>query len=853
MSWIWVNGDSLIAGQLEGLAIMPSHRDTTAWFYVIGNSYDTIYVAGDITSVTSALDTLTVVDYHLMPFSQAIDFGNNDYVSMEKDIDGEIRIIDSDEDGSEIVDAGADEYDPDPAMNYSIMVFKPPADTTLVPGSTLMLTWLTQGINRVNVDYTIDVPLGGEPVGWLPIAQNLSPALPLFPWEIPAVMSARCLVRISDADNPEYSKTSEIFHIKPYYLTRYAADSTYEFFKPSVHGWSFMNDEPTLWPQSWWQQYDYLSGMDPYTGREYPSFDIAYPFGYMAPSIFPSWPIMVECFGQEQCYTNTPTSLLYVMRAVNRWADIGTVWFGSCAGLGGSSLLAFGSLSDLQTRWEYLGLTNSLYQHTITSDIREFINVLHTTQEGKQQRAWLNQHYFASTVDGTVKQIREILLSNTRNNDALLVIGDQAVTTSHAVVPWAIVSDPDPDRVRINIYDPNSPSNDALYILVDTVADVWSYSSRPTWGGPKYLLLDYPVHWYLDSPELQALAKQHSTIATAVDSVVGLELLYPSGGYLSVRNNNGDSSGFNAEGVFNYIEGATPIIPMYGQNDSPNGFLLPDQEYEISLSELVDSVVRIGFYLDSLYIGYSRMGTDSTQTDHLRIDHDVTVHNPDTTLKTMQLRMVQTLPERERALVVSGFFVNQDDSVSLSPIDSSGWYLSNLGEAKYYGLWLREVSTDGEKKFYSAEVLIGASHSHILTPDWITLNEDSCTIYVDTDLDGVADSSIVLLGDILVGVDDDPDQILPYRFALNQNYPNPFNPATNINYSLPEWSHVTIEVFNVLGQKVRSLVDREEAAGSYTVIWDGTDAFGKSVTTGVYLYRFQAGDHIETKKMLLLK
>ncbi|MFH2035239.1 MAG: FlgD immunoglobulin-like domain containing protein [Candidatus Zixiibacteriota bacterium] len=100
---------------------------------------------------------------------------------------------------------------------------------------------------------------------------------------------------------------------------------------------------------------------------------------------------------------------------------------------------------------------------------------------------------------------------------------------------------------------------------------------------------------------------------------------------------------------------------------------------------------------------------------------------------------------------------------------------------------------------------------------------------------------------------DDYGNVLPYRFELSQNYPNPFNPVTTIEYSLPGRSHVTIEIYNILGQKVRTLVDSEESAGSYTITWDGTNSSGKSVSTGVYLYRFQAGDYFETKKMILLK
>ena len=84
--------------------------------------------------------------------------------------------------------------------------------------------------------------------------------------------------------------------------------------------------------------------------------------------------------------------------------------------------------------------------------------------------------------------------------------------------------------------------------------------------------------------------------------------------------------------------------------------------------------------------------------------------------------------------------------------------------------------------------------------------------------------------------------------VLVGNYPNPFNPATEISFSLPSASHVKLEVFNVMGQKVATLVDGQFEAGEHVVRWDGSDA-----ASGVYFYRLQAGDFVDTKKMMLLK
>jgi hypothetical protein len=94
---------------------------------------------------------------------------------------------------------------------------------------------------------------------------------------------------------------------------------------------------------------------------------------------------------------------------------------------------------------------------------------------------------------------------------------------------------------------------------------------------------------------------------------------------------------------------------------------------------------------------------------------------------------------------------------------------------------------------------------------------------------------------------------LPEAFSLVQNYPNPFNPTTTIEYSVPTRARVTVEIFNLLGQHVKTLVDGMKSPGKYTIEWDGKDIADKPVSTGVYLYRFTAGDYTETKKMVLLK
>jgi hypothetical protein len=94
---------------------------------------------------------------------------------------------------------------------------------------------------------------------------------------------------------------------------------------------------------------------------------------------------------------------------------------------------------------------------------------------------------------------------------------------------------------------------------------------------------------------------------------------------------------------------------------------------------------------------------------------------------------------------------------------------------------------------------------------------------------------------------------LPKTFALRQNVPNPFNPDTRIDYDLPAPMNVRLEVINILGQTVKTLVNDFQTAGTKTVIWNGSDDAGAPVASGVYFYRINAGDNVATKKMMMLK
>jgi hypothetical protein len=102
--------------------------------------------------------------------------------------------------------------------------------------------------------------------------------------------------------------------------------------------------------------------------------------------------------------------------------------------------------------------------------------------------------------------------------------------------------------------------------------------------------------------------------------------------------------------------------------------------------------------------------------------------------------------------------------------------------------------------------------------------------------------------DIISAIENDQFTKNPTIFSLSQNYPNPFNPITIINYELPITNYVELSIYNLLGQKVTTVVSERQKAGHYQVQWDAQD-FG----SGIYYYKIEAGDFVDVKKMILLR
>ncbi len=203
---------------------------------------------------------------------------------------------------------------------------------------------------------------------------------------------------------------------------------------------------------------------------------------------------------------------------------------------------------------------------------------------------------------------------------------------------------------------------------------------------------------------------------------------------------------------------------------------------------------------------------------------------------------------------------NLDLTIYTDTYDTTHYHADAFGSVKYGGNTvpvLRVVAHERyTNKTYDDGILIFTSIA-----DWTSVGFIAAGNLVPVSAWKIETTGITMYGGSAGGEflglptdthEDDPAN-RPTAFILGQNHPNPFNPVTTIEYNLPFRAPVTIEVFNTLGQKVRTLVNETKPAGQYRIEWDGHDNSGRMVATGVYLYRFNAGDVEQTRKMLFIK
>jgi hypothetical protein len=208
-----------------------------------------------------------------------------------------------------------------------------------------------------------------------------------------------------------------------------------------------------------------------------------------------------------------------------------------------------------------------------------------------------------------------------------------------------------------------------------------------------------------------------------------------------------------------------------------------------------------------------------------------------------------------------------DTAYLVSPTFSTAGMTNMTGQFRQYLDWYSNTVTlgvatssdggstwnDAWSQIYSADSGPETINFEIDTPDVGSNNFQMCW-YIESD---PWDIMSWYIDDLRVsyegGGDSNDNNDIPLVTKLSGNYPNPFNPETTINFSTKEDGNVRIDIYNIKGQKVKTLVNEHMKADNHKVVWTGEDSNGRQVSSGVYFYKMKAGKYTSTKKMILMK
>ncbi len=223
------------------------------------------------------------------------------------------------------------------------------------------------------------------------------------------------------------------------------------------------------------------------------------------------------------------------------------------------------------------------------------------------------------------------------------------------------------------------------------------------------------------------------------------------------------------------------------------------------------------------------------------------------------------------------------DVLSASNFDNKiAWYENTDGQGAFGPQQVITTATDGARSVFAAD-LDGDGDCDVLSASvlddkiaWsendslgtcgeqqvITTDADGAVSVFAADLDGDGKHDVLSASfrdDKIAWYKNDIDTAVHgpateiFEFVLRPNYPNPFNPETISRYQLARTAEVKLEIYNLVGQKVTTLVDKKLSSGAHSVTWHGLDALGHPLASGVYIYRLQTDSFVESKKMLLLR
>ena len=279
-----------------------------------------------------------------------------------------------------------------------------------------------------------------------------------------------------------------------------------------------------------------------------------------------------------------------------------------------------------------------------------------------------------------------------------------------------------------------------------------------------------------------------------------------------------------------------PIIPITGNVQPPIGYNLPVSDYSIQMRDFADSLSYFSVFTDSCIYSYKRSDAEYNQTDYINYEGHFSTTSNDIYDKNIDLQAIKVQQNDEESFQIQNCLISQNDSIAIDIVGDSFElsYSGNDSDDTSYNLLIQYVSETIDTTFEHKNITLQKNSIQIVSPDLD--NFDHIPIYIDEDMNGSIDDTLYVSNQYYT-----PST----GGSLNDKniyiYPNPFNPIEQdgtIRYSLTEDGEVTIKIYDIGGNLVRTLIDDESqsAVDEQSVAWDGKNDKGDVVANGVYFY-----------------
>jgi len=642
--------------------------------------------------------------------------------------------------------------------------------------------------------------------------------------------------------------TSDLFKIKGYRLTKLDGNGDYIAYDIFTDRWGFGNIDNDVWPSTWWQRFNY-QGTDPFTESEYSQWQGNFVFASTLSEEFPDWVAWVNAYTINVCYISTFLGI-YSPTALSKWDAKNNIWNGSCFGIAASNALAFSHKDDFISRFpSFPNFVDSLITVTSDSNVIPVMSELFSHQFGNPTSQFRNGRWNVITPNETLNEVKQMLLQDDVPIRTLSIWNNNG-TGGHTILPYELEQDTTQEELYyLYVYDNSHPNNTTALVLIDTTGNsnngTWlTQYAWANWGGSKKLMLESESSEYLNDPILPK--NNGDFVSPFILSGDDLQVYNNIDVNTRIYDSQGNLTGFVNGTVYNEIANSVPQIYLNGSETPPYGYYLPTDNYSVQISDFISDTVETFFFTGNKTYLYKRAETITSETDRLFFDGGVSVVNPDQVDKSISLVNIINESTQEKLFALRQITLAENDSVKIENVNDDQLKLISYGTSKNYDIELNFVSETGFGRFGSTGILLDENTTHIFLPDWNDIANTQLTILVDNGNNGTIDDTLLVSN--TVDVKDEGYLGVPKEYNLAQNYPNPFNPTTKIRYSLPHLSDVSLIVYNILGQEVITLVNEQQPAGNYEVSFDATN-----LTSGIYLYKIQAGEFVETKKMVLMK